>query len=250
MSKILERLGKDTIVEAIFEMRFSSNIESVADFLPGLLFQNLRERFPQSVRLPAADIPFHIRQKDPNLHYVPQHKLIGDGYNLSIGERVFSISCQRPYTGWQKEFKGVLLDLINKVQSTNVIDNVERFSLKYVNILPSEKDFDLNMMDINLCAGKYDLSSARPTHIRTEIIEGSFLNIIQISSGALAEISKGKTIRGTLLDIDTIKQGPFSDFWSDATDLLEAAHTVEKNLFTSFVSDETLESLEPTYKEV
>ena len=248
MKKIPIKLGKDTILEAVFEIRFSSSTESVADILPGLIFQSLRDSFPKLQRLPAADIPAHIRQSDPNLIYVPQYQLLGSDYNLSIGERVFSISCPRPYTGWKESFKDFILKTVNVLKDTDVVDNIERFSIKYVNLIPSSNEYDLSIMEVSLMAGNYDLSR-NLTHVRTEILEDDFINVVQFSSGVSIEATGTETLSGALLEIDTIKMGSFSDFWNELPDLVELAHTVEKKIFTEFLTNDTLQSLDPEYEE-
>ena len=248
MKKIPVKLGKDTIVEAVFEIRFNSSTESAADILPGLLFQQLRDSFPKLLRLPSADIPLHIRQADQNLHYVPQYKLLGSDYNLSIGERVFSISCPRPYTGWRENFKDFILKIMGDLKGMDVVDNIERFSIKYINLIPISDEHDLSVFELRLVAGDYDLSK-NLTHVRTEILEDGFINVVQIASGVSIESDHAEKHSGALLDIDTIKIDTFSDFWSELPELVEQAHTVEKKIFTEILTDETMKSLEPEYKE-
>jgi len=73
--KIPIRLKKEPLLEAIFEIRFTGAKQSVAELLPGLIFKAMPEKYPETVRLPAADIPARILENDPNLKFVPKIRL-------------------------------------------------------------------------------------------------------------------------------------------------------------------------------
>ena len=95
-----KRLRKEPLLEAIWEIRFTSDRESVAELLPGLIYKAIDIEFPKIERLPAADLPSAIVQQDAKLRYVPTKRLEGSPYSIQIGEHVVSLSCRRPYTGW------------------------------------------------------------------------------------------------------------------------------------------------------
>ena len=245
MDRIPSRLNRDTIVEAIFELRFTSKTDSVADILPGLLFQHVSQSFPKIERLGVTQLPTPLLQSNANLRYAPHYKLVGNHYNLQVGEHVFSISCPRPYSGWD-EFRKKIHDLIRILRNTKLIDDVERFSVKYVNVIPADGKTPMDQLRVKLQAGPFDLGS-RATHLRTEIIEDDFLNIVQISSQITAKLSETEVVEGVLVDIDTICQRKFTDIWNEFSDLLEDAHTTEKKIFFNLLQKRTIEQLEPQW---
>lgn len=98
-TKIPIRLKKEPLLEAVWEIRFSWTKPFVADLLPGLLFKALPKKYNNTVRLPAADIPAPIVERDPNLRYVPKIRLENGNQSIQVGEHVASLSCRRLYSG-------------------------------------------------------------------------------------------------------------------------------------------------------
>jgi uncharacterized protein (TIGR04255 family) len=86
--------------------------------------------------------------------------------------------------------------------------------------------------------------SAETINLRIDIVRGSFLNIIQITSRAIAAQTRRE---GAVLDIDTICTGPFDDFWKEIPSRLNEARVIEKELFFSFLKQSTINALEPEY---
>jgi uncharacterized protein (TIGR04255 family) len=130
MDGIPLRLNKDPIVEALVELRFrGAGGVPISDLLPGMLFPKVRDRFPTIASLPISQLPREIRLRDPNLLYKPCHKLDGGQFVIAIGERVFTVSCVRPYVGW-KNSEREILDLYGLLGETEIISEIERFSIK------------------------------------------------------------------------------------------------------------------------
>jgi len=129
-----KRLRKEPLLEAIWEIRFTSDRESVAELLPGLIYKAIDIEFPKIERLPAADLPSAIVQQDAKLRYVPTKRLEGSPYSIQIGEHVVSLSCRRPYTGWGN-FETKIMELAEILKATSLVTRPERFSLKYIDII-------------------------------------------------------------------------------------------------------------------
>jgi uncharacterized protein (TIGR04255 family) len=152
MERFPEKLGRDTIIEALFELRFSSTNESVADILPGLLYPHIRDEFPKIERLGVSQLPVSLLQNDSNFRYAPYYKLSGDHYYIQVGKHVFSIGCPRPYSGWP-EFRSKIHALVGLLRDTGLIDSIERFSIKYTNLIPEPSDFSLAQLNVNFRTG-------------------------------------------------------------------------------------------------
>jgi uncharacterized protein (TIGR04255 family) len=240
-----KRLRKEPLLEALWEIRFTSDRESVAELLPGLIFKALAAEFPRIERLPAASLPSAIVLQDANLRYVPTVRLEGSPYSIQIGEHVISLSCRRQYTGWGN-FEPKIMELAEILRQTSLITRPERFSLKYIDVIPLPESPSLEPLRVVMKLGVHELTS-RPVQLRTELREDGFLHIIQILSSAQAVLPTGERFDGLLLDIDTISQRGPGEFWSDFSPLLNRAHQLNKNLFFQLLTDETIDQLEPEY---
>lgn len=246
-NKIPVRLKKEPLLEAVWEIRFFGAKSSVADLLPGMLFKALPGRYGNIVRLPAADIPAAIVERDPNLRYMPRIRLENDNQAVQVGEHIVSLNCRRPYSGWNK-FASDIRDLAKVVRDTGLIDRLERFSLKYVNLFELDRPLGLGCLNLDLRLGKYEIGT-RPVHFRTEIKEDDSTHIIQIASPAEAALpGVQERLKGVLLDIDTIKNLEEDESWSDLDSWLDDVHTACKRMFFSLLKPETVDRLEPEYE--
>lgn len=243
--KIPKRLKKEPLLEALWEIRFSSNKGTVVEILPGMIYQAFHGDFQKIERLPAANLPSQILQQDVNLRYVPTVKLEGSPYTIQIGEHVVSISCPRPYAGWE-QFKSKILDLSEKLKQTALITQPERFSLKYIDIIPATAQPSLEPLDIKIQLGTRSIDRNQ-VQLRTEIIEEYLINVIQIVTGAHASTPTGEQFEGILCDIDTIYQGKDGDFWEDFSNNLDKAHDSNKRQFFYLLKNDTIKRLEPEY---
>lgn len=248
MAKIPQSLERDPIVEAIFEIRFSSRTEFVANILPGLFYPHVRDQFPKLESLPTANIPAQFQVLEPSLKYRPHNRMSSNNYMVLTGEHVLSVSCRRPYTGW-KDFSAVIHKFVDILHKTELADIIERFSLKYVNLLDEETDSkeQFRMTELSVQLGSYTLTD-HLTYVRTEINKDGFVNVVQIISGASVQIEGAAPVNGLLVDIDTIFNGPFTDFWTELPDLLERAHATEKSIFfENVLTRETIDKRGPVW---
>lgn len=240
-----KRLRKEPLLEAVWEIRFTSDRESVAELLPGLIYKAIGIEFPKIERLPAADLPSAIVQQDAKLRYVPTVRLEGSPYSIQIGEHVVSLNCRLPYTGWGN-FEPKIMELAEILRETSLITRPERFSLKYIDVIPLTESPSLKPLRVVVKLGTHELTNNH-VQLRTEIRENGFLHIVQIVSSAQAVLSTGEHFEGLLLDIDTICQREPGEFWSDFSLLLDRAHQLNKNMFFHILTDETIDQLEPEY---
>jgi uncharacterized protein (TIGR04255 family) len=242
---IPKRLKKEPLLEAIWEIRFNSDNESVGELLPGLVFKAMGALYPKIERLPAANLPSSFIQQDAALHYVPTIRLEGDPYSIQIGKQMVSLSCRHPYMGWD-QFESRIFELADMLKETNLLTRLERFSLKYIDIIPWLEVPSLLPLQTLLRIGKHELTST-PVQLRTELRENGFIHIVQIASPAQAAFPTGRSFKGILIDIDTIYQQETIEFWADFSQLLDRAHFLGKRLFFQLLTPETIHLLEPEY---
>jgi len=247
-NKIPIKLRKEPLVEAVFEIRFASNKKSISEILPGLLYKDLKDQYPEIISLPLAEFPAMIIDHAPKLKYAPKIRLEGKNQAIQIGEHVASLSCRRPYTGWETFSNDIRL-LINKIRGTGLVEFIERFSLKYINLIELDQVPDLNCLNLEMKLGRHEINT-KPVQIRTEIKENNLIHIVQIVSPAEASIpGDPHKLRGVLVDIDTIRAIKETETWSDIDGHLDEVHLSSKGMFFDLLKPETIERLDPVYGE-
>lgn len=242
------KLKREPLIEAVWEIRFASARQSVADLLPGIVFNTL-DKYRNIVRLPSADIPAPIVEQDPNLKYVPTIRLEGGNHAVQIGKHVVSLSCRRPYSGW-KMFSPNIRELIGMLRNTKLIDQLERFSLRYINLIELDQPPRLSCLNLELKLGSYGIHT-RPVQLRTELTENELTYIIHIMSPVeVSLLGEDEKRRGVLLDIDTIRQvKEKGETWTEVETHLDEVHLASKRMFFDLLTPETLVRLGPEYEE-
>ncbi len=250
-TRILKRLKKEPLLEAIWELRFGTDTDApvgLGEILPGILFQSLRDRYPVTTRLPAADIPRPIARQNGILRYVPTIRMeavSGAPFAIQVGDHMVSLNNRRPYAGWG-EFSQRIRELAHVLESSGLIQKPERFSLKYIDLIELDPQPSLASLRVSLTLAGNNLRD-RPTQLRTEIRNGAFAYIIQIATPADVTIPPGEQRRGTLVDIDTICHTT-EEFWERLDERTNSAHQSSKQLFLDLLTEEALDRLEPLYE--
>lgn len=242
------RLAKEPIIEAIWEIRFESRAPSAGDVLPGLVYNELRDKYPQVVRLPGADIPHPVAVKEPAFRYMPRIGMHANNQAILLGERVAALSVRRPYPGWSS-FSRDIRSLLQVLKGTDLIDTIERFSLKYVDVIDLGPEPTLEWLNMTLRLGTHEIG-AEPAQVRAEIDDGNLTHRVQaISPAEVAFGDGGEGLRGVLLEIDSVRILRQGESWSVVEDELDTVHTACKRMFFSLLTAETLNLLEPVYEE-
>lgn len=249
----------DTLVDVVFELRFKTQPNIVASaIIPGVLLssKSAHSELKSLKKLPASEIPQSIRNTQPNMAYELLIQVEYEGFIISIGDKSLTISCELPYPRWDG-FKPFIVDTMKVLSQSNIplIEQVERFSLRYANIIKSETLSDQrNSVKMNLSIGDNNLENdeIKTFHSRIETHSNDFISIFTIISSAIAtHNTSGTKISGVLVDIDTIRNTPGMDFNNFITDIdnhLDKIHDVAKQNFFSCISDSALAKLEPVYE--
>jgi uncharacterized protein (TIGR04255 family) len=243
------KLKKDPLVDAVFEIRFSSSIPA-SSVVPGILFAKLKGH-PQIERLPAADIPSQIRALNPALQSQPLMRMHwNNNFLVLIGDVNLGLGCKMPYPGWQS-FKSHILEIALLLNESQFIDQIERYSLKYVGVVDGHNLREqIARIKISLQLGNYNLK-AEPFTVRIEMQRDSFLYIVHLAAPATTSLTDGSQRTGLLIDIDGLREhktANLSEFIGELPDRVEALHTLNKELFFGLLTDETLTYLEPIYE--
>ncbi|MFG6549429.1 TIGR04255 family protein [Sulfitobacter sp. M21595] len=244
LPKVLER---EPLVDALFEVRLVE-AAPLAEILPGFLFQTGGAK-PTVTRLPAAELPRDLRASDPNLHFAPIVRIEMEHFVISAGDRNVIINCKMPYPKWAS-FKAEILKIVGRIADIEVAGNVERYSLKYVNLIQAptlaEQVAKINM-SINI--GDVELVDSH-ANIQVHKHENGILHILSAVVGAQGQIADGRVVFGTVVDIDSIRNIDAIDFRTFASDLepgLVELREANKKKFFSCLTDETIQEMGPVY---
>lgn len=239
--KIPKKLGKSSIDEAYFEIRYEGNYPGEA--LYGLLFEEFA-KFPNKdvAELLITQIPKPIRDSNPNLRYQPFYRGVNDRFTFSIGPYSIIFSSLRPYVGWGA-WTQFFMPIIAKIQEKNIIKTVEQISVRYLNLFDGDI-FDRINVEIKL-DGK-DIKG-NTTSFHTELDHDEIHIILNVSNAAMIN---GIPKHSSLIDIDCIHQlnnCPTSDFSQIYKEILEKTHETNERIFFGLIKLSLLQDLNPEY---
>lgn len=240
------RLGKSPLVDAIFEIRFHGE-PVLSSILTGILYSSLG--CTKIERLPHADLPDFIRQSDPNLKYLVLSRLAWENYYIGIGDNVLTLSPVQPYPGWSA-FREKINLILNQLKAFQPLHNIERFSLKYIDILTEDihKDiYDTLNIGLSLLDRKFN---PKTLQVRVEVPQGNTLHLVQVIGHAVATLPNSSTRSGIMVDVDsiiTMPQKTKEENFTGLETLLNELHQENKSLFFNLLTENGFERLEPIY---
>ena len=245
--KLPKRLEKEPLIDAVFEIRFTSEVPA-SNLLPGILFSQLKgEKIIGA--LPITQIPKPVRDADPNLQFAPVNRLEWNRFVVNIGDRSISIGCKLPYPGWSA-FRSAICEVGSLLAKSDIVKAVERYSIRYVDLIPSAIiDKKALPVDLELRLAGHILSNEH-FQVLMEISEGEFVNAVRVISSAIAKLPTGDSQEGMIVDIDTIAntQGDAIDVFLDRfSEKLDAIHVINKKMFFDALTNEIIETLGPVY---
>ena len=240
---LLKFFGNSPLRQAIFELRFVPTIATAGDLLPGILYSALKNDYSEVLPLPMASVPRTIRNLNPVLKYQTSHRLSSGPHSVDIGDCSVLLQTTE-YPGWDN-FKHRIESLIDALNQTGFVKQIERFSFKYTNLIEaskSEKQLALLNMQI-------ELTGKAPNEIgfllRSEHTEEKFTTILQIAPNTSVKIPPANIeISGLMIDVDTIRNVG-NELWTNHASILDEGHLVAKQNFISLLTESTIQRLKP-----
>jgi uncharacterized protein (TIGR04255 family) len=228
------------IKEAVVEIRFESNLPPDATF--GVVFNALKERYKTADQLPILQIPEIVRSRDPELIYQPFYRLKSEDSLIQVGPRVLSLAVLEPYPGWSF-FLPEILRVFNTVNELSFITQVSRLGLRYIDF------FDEDIFgNINLHLEIYGSNAVTgETFVRTKLLKDGLNCNLQVGNNTVLNLGTGKAKQGSVIDVDTFTQFNGPSFFDEVEQILEDAHSIQKELFFDLLKPEFLMSLNPVY---
>lgn len=237
MTALPIKISPCPIKEAVFEIRFKSDIPEDAIF--GIVFSQFQSDYSNASKLPILEIPDIVRKQDPNLSFMPHYKMESGDFTMQVGPKVISLINTNEYIGWGN-FQQKIIDTFERLQKTNIIKEVDRIALRYLNIFSEMNVF--HQSNVSVLLGENPIES--PTiNLATQITNSNITSDIRIISGAQAQLTN-EIINGSIVDIDTSITNITIDNFSDH---LEKIHNEEKHLFYKIIGLKLLENLNPEY---
>jgi len=237
------------IVDATVELRFESAFPAAVAV--GLAYQKLIQVFPRVSPVPNFPFPDAVRQLNPALLYQPQFRFESDDFVALLGPNIFAVGVNGPYTKWalvSKEFE-TALDLFKEA---NVIGTPQRFGLKYTNFFPENVFSKLNL---TLAIAGTE-TSGQETFIKTVLPSAPFKIDLQILTDVKMNSTHPKllidpNVPGTMIALDCFKDALAMEdlgVLEKTKEVLDLAHTKEKELFFRLLKEEFLQTLNPRYE--
>lgn len=248
MRQLPKVLGREPLVDAVFEVRFDDSAK-LAEIFPGALYATLSPK-PEITRLPASEMPAQVRAIEPNLTYAPLVRLDWTEYFISIGDRSLAISCKLPYPKWPY-FKAAILDMVDRLGNLSLAMSVERYSIRYINLIEGESIADqIGNIEMSLRVGEIEVAEE---HISVQIQrrEAGTLHLISIVTGVSAKLNDGSELYGAIIDIDSIRDATFPDigsFRDNLSEQLEVLRHENKVKFFSSLREDAINRMEPQYE--
>lgn len=250
ISKLPIKLLAEPLLDAVCEVRFEPSVSPVG-ILPGVLFREFGSGL-RIQQLPISQIPQEIRASDPALAGQPLIQIVWDDFSIAVGDRSIQLSCLGAYPGWQV-FKKSIQRVMTCAMTSGIVNSVERFSLKYSDLLTNVGVDNYGGLDLELAIGGREFP-ASPIQIRTEFVDDSVIHIIQCIIKATATVNRGGVVTkliGSALDVDTVstyKYNSVDEFLGLFPTQLDDAHMRNKRVFFECLTEETLTSLGPVYE--
>lgn len=234
------------IIEAVVEIRFSTDIYDNAVF--GIVYDQLTKRkkdYQDIEKLPILQLPDNVLSEFEYKNK-PHYKISNGKYNIQIGPNVLTVNSPIPYIGWS-EFYSEIRDFCNILSDSNVVQNVNRLGIRYINFFDIDMSENVNLSLI-MDNSNYDFTN---TIIRTQITEKGFANILQIANGVKMQRKQNgidTEITGSIIDIDTYKTYTDSGFFNIFENEISQGHIVEKEIFFSLLKANFIKQLQPKYE--
>ncbi|MEY2485964.1 MAG: hypothetical protein QOH39_1612 [Verrucomicrobiota bacterium] len=239
--RLPQRISPCPVVEAIFELRFSSGQPWTT--MPGLLYTTIRDKYPEQLMLPISQIPDEVRRKEAAFAFLPVVQFLSANFVVQLGPRVVSLVTKvNEYPGWRPiaEELGWLLE---RIQQTNIATEGERLGVRYVDFFKTDIFSEL-LLELQT-AGRPLKDEER--QITTVVKYGELAMRLLVGNNVIVSAANGEPRRGSIMDVDAW-YGPLEfELFNNVMQRFEEAHLAIKRLFFGLLKPEFLATLNPVY---
>ena len=236
------RISPCPIIDAVLEIRFVTAEDW--SVLPGLLYNNVRKKFPTKVLLPLSKLDEEFRNRNPQLRYQPLLEFRSELFRIRLGPRVISLSTlTTDYPGWSK-IKEEMQWLLENLNACGLIGESERLGFRCVDFF--EVDIFEHLI-LDICVNKTPLDG--PEMSLTKVLHsGPLTSRLLLNNGA--EVVSGQTVRrGSVLDLDVWLGPDDFELFTDGLERFDQAHQFNKEVFFGLLKNDFLTTLSPEYSD-
>lgn len=234
------RITPCPIVEAVLEIRFVTSEDW--SVLPGLLYTEIRGKYPNKENLPLSEMPESIRKTQPDLTHKPLVKFSGEhAFLIQFGPRVVSLIAGRDYPGWQAVHTEMEW-LLGKLQAAGFITEGERLGVRYIDFFAG--DLFPNLI-IQTQIGEQVLTGSEMTVSRVFRKEPFGARLLLNNSVFIADGDEGKP--GSVFDLDIRLEAGDFDLFDDGLVRFSEAHELNKQMFFGLLKPDFLATLSPEF---
>lgn len=231
----------DTIVEAIFEIRFSSGETAISELLPGILYQRLKTlNFkPELESMPFPEPPKELINLSRELAYLPYKriKLSSKNFYVQFAHSALFLNHPQPYAGW-KEFRELIDILVNTIKDSEIEHTVEAISLRYINLIPKASTLGLKEIQLELKLGDWQEKDFRSINLAIDVSDNELDINIQLIYPARV-LLQHDVREGVLIDIKVSRVKPETSFVEN----IDYMHDVVKHIFFNKILREELKGI-------
>ena len=229
------------IVEAIFEARFVGPQPCAT--MPGLLFAQVREKYPDQKTLPVAQLPEELRRQNTALLHLPLIQFLGERFLIQLGPRVVSLATKpNAYPGW-KAIEQELGWMLDRLRAAGFVGETERLSARYIDFFGGDV---FTALRLGLQIHDQPLQGLQ-TDLATVLRRGALTVRLNVTNGAIVATKEGPK-PGSVLDMDAWFGPMHADLFDNGLTRFAEAHQVIKGLFFGLLTPDTLAKLKPIYQ--
>jgi uncharacterized protein (TIGR04255 family) len=235
------RITPCPIVEAIFETRFVSPQPWAT--MPGLLFAQIREKYPEQKNLPVAQLPEEVRRQNPALLVLPEIQFFSDNFLIQLGPRVVSLVTKaNAYPGWPK-IEQELTWLVERLNMAGFVGETEQLGARYIDFF--DKDV-FGLLRLGLQINDKILEGTQ-NDITTSLRLDALSIRLQATNGAIVATKDGPKT-GSVLDVAASFGSLEVDLFRNGVARFGEAHHAIKGVFFGLIRPEFLITLNPAYE--
>lgn len=241
--QIPKKVEKSPITQAVYEIRFNSEIEKE------IIYYNFLQVISNELKTTANELPFNkvpdfIRNGDPYMRYQPCYRFQNDNHVVQFSQYSLIFSYLPPYDSWQVWYD-MFAKILNGIKDSELAPNlfIERIGIRYIDVIEGLLRDNCKVSYL-LGDQKYEFSDKK-IKFRAELCENDKAIILKIKN-----LQKRDNMFDTLIDIDVIKKYEhlsFSEYLANDFKNLFELHEISKQYFFGLLSDNSLEKLGAQY---
>jgi uncharacterized protein (TIGR04255 family) len=234
-----KKISPDPIVDSVVELRFDNAVPSEAVF--GMVFSRLENEFRQFRSLPITQVPIEIRERDPNLRFLPTHEARSGNYVFKVGARVLSLSNPDEYLGWSS-FSKQLNTVLEAVRDSGVVGEFIRLGIRYIDFFELDI-FEKVKLDITADGKPFE---AKQKVFNALVNNGKFETNLRVANNISIDV-RGITKSGSVIDADTFCDFSDGPSFENVFGFIDDCHLAAKSIFFSLLREEFISTLNPEY---